>query len=1727
MFQAKRLCSIARSFSSVGSESVRRRIVFPIRSTFLALFLLAGFGLTHAQIFSNGSFINSPGTGVGGADESILQTASLGMTTFGLGHQVGFGNTVSDDFVVPSGEVWILDEIELFAYQSFSTTASTITDVRVRIWDGVPGAGSNVVFGNLTTNRLISTTWTGAYRVTEESAGANTDRPVMVNTVDLGVVLSAGTYYLEWQADGTLGSGPWAPPITINGQTTTGNGLQSQDNGDTFDPALDTGSGTQQGFPFNLFGQIVPEGIEEVNLAAINNVNVTLSEDCDATLIPAQVLTGDFDVDDNGIVPANDAFNIVVQDSDPSNGPVIDGCGTYQWMATADPDRILGFTTAWGFINAEDKISPELADSLEAPTPLYCDEIDDINVTLLPLNVSRCWIQSGENGNTLNSSMNMMLRERLLLGGGIPNFLDNCSDVEICVNDVVNDNGSCDDVILTRTFTARDGLSCSSVSGEENAPNIYSYDIIFIRPTIDDVVGVAPEARFDCDDDTFPVLPPNQFGQVNPAPQPGDYPFFPGPDGPIFLGENFCNIGSTFLDGPQIQTCDQTFKVVRTFTVIDWCQPDIIRTFTQLVKVGDFDAPVITAPTQDLNFNGVPDQDEGLGPISFSTGNPDCSANFIVPAGNAIDNCDPSPNVTVFIYPFEDTNASPFGPFQVGGGAFEIPEGQHTLRYIAEDDCENADTLDVPFIIEDRTAPVAICEDGLDVTIGGSGNAILTPDDIDRASYDDCSDITRLIAFVGDDNQPLSDFETMQLTGIAQGGWRPSIQLTCEILDGDPDSPDFVAVGLQVEDDEGNTNTCWLDVLVEDKIAPLCVAPAPRSIPCNDPDIETLPQDLNTAFNEDPAGISAQLDVLFGEANGTDNCPIEAIAQSVQDTRNSCGVGSIIRSFSVSDGEGLTSSNTCIQIITVLGIHDYTIVFPADFETEECIHPTFNEVTFEEFGCDLLTTTVTIDTFLASSDECYKLRVTYELLNWCEYGTEAAPYVIPRDADGDDILEERTFLHVLPRNQSTEDDDIAWLDRDNNRFNGFISPLDDDDPNGQVPGASDQPYGTDASRGAFLYRQFIKVYDDTPPVVTTITDDLVFEDLEGSCDEPVVIDISVVDACSTPDDYTATAELDPFFMDIDGDGILTLADFVPTDNTALFPNAVNNNDGTFTVSFNVNLPIGRHAVRFRATDGCANAETILIIFEVTDEKAPTPVCINGLTVTLMPDGEGGGTAAVWANEYVVSDSGDCTDPVKFTIHHPDEFDALDDGSQIPNTEVDTGIVLDCDDRGMLLVRIYAVDGAGQFDYCQTTLMVQQFQDGICPDTGGGNILGNIETPSGTATADVEVSITDQGNMDAMVFTNASGDFSFTDLELHEDYTIAPLLEADVNVVSSITTMDVLMINRHILAIEELASPYQHVVADVNMDGEINVIDAVHIRMVIMGQTPTYPQGPTWRFMDRDYDFSANSADWAGAQFPEVFNANDLEGDITDADFFSLEMGNVSDAVLANNLTTGGSAEARGQKAVIIEDGGMNRGATYSVPVYMANVYGLQGTLELGAGADLAGITYGQLTADNVNLEQAADGMITFSYDNVAGTNDEVLFTLEIQASADGKISDFLSLTDRITPAEAYPTEGGVADLRISFTNEISATADFLVEQNSPNPVTDRTVIRYTLPEAGTATLAIRDIQGRTVLVRESEASAGSNVFVINRGELSGAAGVLSYTITAGDRTATHKMVVVR
>ncbi|MTB51611.1 T9SS type A sorting domain-containing protein [Lewinella sp. W8] len=1450
-----------------------------------------------------------------------------------------------------------------------------------------------------------------------------------------------------------------------------------------------------------------------VNLAVVAELNVTLNDNCQALIIPEELLTGDFDEDGDGIDVPFSAFTVVVEDGNEENGNVLDGCGTFLVRITAN-ELVLGFTTAWATINAEDKTSPIITELPEAPEgPLYCFDLADVSITMLDNEISRCYRYNTRTNTVLPGTLNPALEDRLLAGGGLPVVTDNCSEeVEICVNDILTtdpESPECNDVILTRTFTATDG-ACQNAPGEANDPAVASYDIVFLRPSLADVNtdNVPASVAIECTDPRAAGLNPGEI----PAPSEDDLPFIPGPDGtniPLVIGDgsDLCNIGLTYEDSAPLFTCDQSWKIVRTYTIIDWCNPNEVETVTQTVKVGDFTAPTFTAPTQDRNFDGIVDD----GPLVFQTNAGNVCGAYIrldQPSITLTDACSDDISLKADVYPFGDLDGAPIGTFNLNlndiapeiGGPF--PAGDHIIRYTYTDECGNFESTDVDITIVDRTAPVARCEDGLNVTLtSGSapdgtltGSAVITPEMIDGGTTDDCSDVSLSIGRV----RQLEDGTYQLLPGATYG---PELRLTCEDL-GD------VLVGLRAEDEEGNVNYCWLSILVEDKLRPTCLAPAPVTITCSQY-TETLPADITEASNE-------ELNAAFGTPTGLDNCEVNVL-QFVHGDVNSCGVGQITRTFRVVDGQGLTNVEPCSQIIDVIGVHEYTIIFPGDEDVICRMEPSVGQIEVIESDCDLITAEITVDTFQSQVDECYKLEITHRVINWCEYNTFGQPYLIPRDYDQDNNIYERTFLYIDPQDIYKRGDDIAYLDNDNNRLNnGFRRLLDDGDDNDGTndnngdDNIDNNPYGTDFSRGAFDYVQFVRIFDEVPPQIVTSDLEECFEALSINCTGDVTLQFELTDDCTAPDQVRARIELD---QDYDGLEFVRSRFLLDTEFS-------DNDEGDFTVLLE-NVPVGTHAIRIQGADGCGNYDVEVIEFCVEDAKAPTPICIPQLTVTLMPNGDGTGMAAIWATDYVASPVDDCSGDVTYSIYTA--IEAGEPGfTPAPGRD---GIILDCDSDQTVPVRVYAFDPTGLGDYCSAFVLVQRAEN-ACVSDATGSISGAIISENGNTVGGVSLLLSGATESRTDV-SGVDGTYNFENLQVGEDYTIDAVFDSYINHSQGVSTLDLVLITRYILGLDELHSPYQRLAADANNDKEISVQDIISIRRLILGLDDSYQANSAYRFVDASFIFPVPTNPWA-TNFPEVVNENNLSASVRDADFIAIMIGDVNGNGF-NNFNSGSNARPRtGAVDLELPNQLLKTGETYEIPLLAgaaSSLVGLQTTLEAKNGLEILDVVPGQVGGGLMNLRQLERGRFAFSYNNEAGLGDGApVLSLRVKATTDMLLSDGLTLSDGMVFSEGYNTAGLTVGLALNFvgTEEVLAVNRLL--QNIPNPVREQTTIRFELIKDGVVSLSVLDMTGKLVLTREIAGAAGANQVVLDRAAL-GAAGVLTYTLTGDDFSLSRKMVV--
>ncbi|MBA3682342.1 MAG: T9SS type A sorting domain-containing protein [Bacteroidetes bacterium] len=245
--------------------------------TLLATFMVAVSANSQTLLINNSSLTTHPGAGPSGTDVSATQTA-LGATLFGSGQNRATGYWMASKIIVPASG-WMIDSLITYGYQTGSSLVSTFTGLYCYIGaDSSSKPSSTVVIGSKTTNAMVSSVFSGIYRLPNETAPfTNTTRPIMKIKSTLTGSLSAGTYWVTWNATGSLASGPWNPPITVLGNLNTGTGtsdfqfVPTATPSPVWSPVMDGTS--PQGLPFKLYGQgIAITGVKEQ--ALVTSVSV-------------------------------------------------------------------------------------------------------------------------------------------------------------------------------------------------------------------------------------------------------------------------------------------------------------------------------------------------------------------------------------------------------------------------------------------------------------------------------------------------------------------------------------------------------------------------------------------------------------------------------------------------------------------------------------------------------------------------------------------------------------------------------------------------------------------------------------------------------------------------------------------------------------------------------------------------------------------------------------------------------------------------------------------------------------------------------------------------------------------------------------------------------------------------------------------------------------------------------------------------------------------------------------------------------------------------------------------------------------------------------------------------------------------------------------------------------------------------------------------------------------
>jgi len=632
--------------------------------------------------------------------------------------------------------------------------------------------------------------------------------------------------------------------------------------------------------------------------------------------------------------------------------------------------------------------------------------------------------------------------------------------------------------------------------------------------------------------------------------------------------------------------------------------------------------------------------------------------------------------------------------------------------------------------------------------------------------------------------------------------------------------------------------------------------------------------------------------------------------------------------------------------------------------------------------------------------------------------------------------------------------------------------------------------------GYYKYLQVIKLRNEEAPVFSNCEDSVA--EVLGACEGLVEFTIEAVDDCTPIEDIDFSYQIDAF-----SDGIDAL-DFNLNGNSA---------------TINRVLPIGEHTVNWTAEDMCGNFAFCEMKLTVVDGKQPSPYCLSSITTVVMNNS---GSIDIWANDFDYGSYDNCT-PQEDLIF------------SFSSDTLDTSMTFTCEDmpdgeEETIQVEMWVTDAAGNQDFCSIELILQDSQDDVCSEEVGdfARISGTLSTESFDRVEDVEVTAFSYAmEVNKQDITSHLGKYSVSQLPKGNGYYVKAYKNDDLR--NGLSTLDLVMIQRNILGLEEFDSPYKHIASDINNDGKLRASDLLALRKVLLGVVNEFPNGQTsWRFLPESTTFSNPNEPFP---FPEEITVGMLNHSVTGNDFIAVKIGDVNNNAVTN-LSSGELAESRTPKSIRFEvdNAEVKQGDRIYIPIYANGVeelIGYQFTMDTYA-SQFAGVESNQLEVTESNIAEY-DGYITMSWnapEAVSIYEDEPLFTLILDVEDDADVADLIAIHSDVTAAEAYDENYETFGIELQTRKDVLLEGTFAVFQNRPNPFMESTNISFYLPEATEVELLITDVTGRKVLRKVSDYEAGRQNIEVNYGDL-GITGVLYYTIKAGAYTATKKMISVR
>lgn len=322
------------------------------------------------------------------------------------------------------------------------------------------------------------------------------------------------------------------------------------------------------------------------------------------------------------------------------------------------------------------------------------------------------------------------------------------------------------------------------------------------------------------------------------------------------------------------------------------------------------------------------------------------------------------------------------------------------------------------------------------------------------------------------------------------------------------------------------------------------------------------------------------------------------------------------------------------------------------------------------------------------------------------------------------------------------------------------------------------------------------------------------------------------------------------------------------------------------------------------------------------------------------------------------------------------------------------------------------------------------------------------------------------------------------------YSLTPFKNNEKEKLNGISTLDLALIQSHILLRQRLGNAYKVIAADVNQSGSVTTVDIMHLRRMLLRMDSSLPGNRTWAFVDADRTFSNPNAPFP---FPQNTTLAERFGKVSHT-FRAIKLGDVNyDRNPKLDQTWG-----RDTLKLIAETKELP-GLRHRVILRTEGIeqlMGFQGTLSWDSSShSLLSINANPM---DISLGEGSiqQGQLLFSWNDpkALGLNFSKGTTL-LELIFQGKTNftcPILKLKDDVLATEAFNSSFQKINMNLTMPQTADGTQRDGTLRLYPNPAKSQVTATWRSVHNGAATLKILDATGRTVWSRSFEQYAGLN-----------------------------------